>query len=248
MGSRSSEIGPPPTRPELQAAMVDPANYGSAYFAHRQKNDPVRLAAFAIERRLLEERLDPSVFLKGRVLDVGCSTGEFLETIGWDLSQAFGMEVSDFARQRAQSAGISFAKTIFDEENFFDLVVFRGTIQYLPNPFEYLYAAYRALKPGGTLFLLAPNTNSPYYRAFGTLPYLEEHLHFWIPSDASLRMVLRNCGFRRIDVTFPYLGSPYARPVRDHLKFLVKRLFRTGHKFAFWRNSMYVFAEKPADQ
>jgi SAM-dependent methyltransferase len=227
--------------------MVDPSAYGSTYFAHRQKNDPVRLAAFAIERRLLEERLDPGVFLKGRVLDVGCSTGEFLETIGWDLSQAWGMEVSEYARQRAQSAGISFTKSIFDEENFFDLIVFRGTIQYLPNPFEYLYAAFRALRPGGTLFLLSPNTNSPYYRAFGTLPYLEEHLHFWIPSDASLKMVLRNGGFRNVDVTFPYLGSPYAHPLRDHLKFLVKRVFRTQHKFAFWRNSMYVFAEKPAD-
>jgi hypothetical protein len=58
-------------------------------------------------------------------------------------------------------------------------------------------------------------------------------------------MVLRNCGFRG-STSRSRTRLPYARPVRDHLKFLVKRLFRTRHKFAFWRNSMYVFAEKPA--
>ena len=178
------------------------------------------------------------------MLDVGCSTGEFLETIGWDLSQAYGMEISEFAKQRAQKAGISFDKHLFSETDFFDLVVFRGTIQYLPSPFEYLYAAYRCLKPGGHLFLLAPNTGSLYYRLFKTLPFLEEELHFWIPSDTSLTMVLRNCGFKAISVVRPYLGSPYARPVRDHLKFLAKLLFRTKHRFAFWNNIMYVMAQK----
>jgi len=230
--------------PGLLDKMAGAQKYDADYFQTRQGNDALRRETFLREKRLLERRLRPDVFLKGSVMDVGCSTGEFLTTIGWDLSKAFGMEIAEFARQRAKGAGISFDRDVFSEKDFFDLVVFRGTIQYLPNPFEHLYAAHRALKPGGCLFLTSPNTNSPYYRLFKTLPFLEEEIHFWIPCDTSLRMVLRNCGFRKIEITYPYLDSPYAKPVRDHVLFLAKLLFRTGHRFPFWRNVMYVFAEK----
>ena len=118
--------------------LADPSRYDAAYFRGRLKNDPKRLRSFRIEKEFLREHMDADTFLKGRVLDVGCSTGEFLESIGWDLGQAWGMEISDFARQKAQAAGISFDKDIFSEQDFFDLVVLRGTIQYLPSPFEYL--------------------------------------------------------------------------------------------------------------
>jgi SAM-dependent methyltransferase len=235
---------PPPRDPALLGRMEAADRYGADFFRTRQGNDPLRLEAFAREKRFLERRLGSHVFRTGRVLDIGCSTGEFLEAIGWNLSNAWGMEVSEFAKQRARGLGISFDKDVFTETDFFDLVVMRGTIQYLPSPFEYLYAAYRSLKPGGSLFLTAPNTNSPYYRLFKTLPFLEEDLHFWIPCDTSLRMVLRNAGFQRVEIAYPYLESPYARPLRDHLKFLARLVFRTKHRFPFWRNVMQVMAQK----
>lgn len=231
--------------PALERQMTAAEKYDAAFFRTRDGNDPLRARAFAQEKRLLEERLGQDVFRSGRVLDIGCSTGEFLKSTGWDLSRAWGMEVAEFAREKARGAGISFDRDVFSERDFFDLVVLRGTIQYLPSPFEYLYAAFRALKPGGALFVSAPNTNSLYYRLFGTLPFLEEDLHYWIPCDTSLKMVLRNCGFRDVEVRFPYWGSPYARPLRDHARFLAKLLFRTRRGFPFWRNIMYVFATKP---
>jgi SAM-dependent methyltransferase len=230
--------------PTLLARMAAAEKYGAEYFRNRQGNDPVRLEMFAQEKRILERRLDAQHFLKGRVLDIGCSTGEFLKAIGWQMTNAWGMEVAEFAKQHARSIGISFDKDVFSEKDFFDLVILRGTIQYLPSPFEYLYASHRCLKPGGYLFLTAPNTNSLYYRLFKTLPFLEEELHFWIPCDTSLRMVLRNSGFRNVEFTYPYLDSPYAKPVQDHLKFLAKLVFRTNHRFPFWRNIMCVIAQK----
>lgn len=224
--------------------MAAAEKYGPEFFKTRHGNDPVRQAAFMREKRALERHVSPETFRTGRVLDIGCSTGEFLEAIGWPVEHAWGMEISDFARAQAQSLGISFDKDVFSETDFFDLVVLRGTIQYLPSPFEYLYAIHRCLKPGGHLFLTAPNTNSLYYRHFKSLPFLEEELHFWIPCDTSLRMVLRNCGFRKIEITYPYLESPYAKAVRDHLRFVAKLLFRTKHRFPFWRNIMQVVAQK----
>lgn len=39
--------------------------------------------------------------------DVGCSTGEFLEYINWD-GERYGMEISDYAKQKAEEKGIQF--------------------------------------------------------------------------------------------------------------------------------------------
>jgi SAM-dependent methyltransferase len=244
MDHSDSKAARPQSDPALLSRMAAAEKYGADFFKTRQGNDPLRLEAFRREKAVLERHLAPETCRTGRVLDIGCSTGEFLQAIDWPLDQAWGMEISEFARERARALGISFDKDVFSDRDFFDLIVLRGTIQYLPSPFEYLYAIHRSLKPGGHLFLTAPNTNSPYYRCFKTLPFLEEDLHFWIPCDTSLRMVLRNCGFRHVEITYPYLDSPYAHPVRDHLKFAARLLFGATYRFPFWRNIMHVMAQK----
>lgn len=201
--------------------------------------------SFQQERDYLKYYLGEKVFQEGLLLDVGCSTGEFIEAIGWNVKNAYGMEISTYARAIAEKKGIKFDRHIFNTEDYFDLIVFRGTIQYLPNPFDYMKAAFVALKSGGhVVFLATPNSNSIYYCLFKTLPFLEEHLNYLIPCDKSLTMNLKNCGFKILDVDFPYLKSPYSRLISDHLKFLKKLVFRTDDRFAFWRSSMNVLAKK----
>jgi hypothetical protein len=43
---------------------------------------------------------------------------------------------------------------------------------------------------------------------------------------------------------FPYLQSPYAKPVTDHLKIIKSALLRCPPKFTFWHNMMNVVAYK----
>jgi SAM-dependent methyltransferase len=222
-----------------------PDKFNEDYFRFRQGNDPRRQLSYQQERSYLARRLGNEIFRDGRLLDVGCSTGEFIEAIGWNFENAYGMEVSAYARSLAETKGIRFDRSLTNSEAFFDLVVFRGTIQYIPNPFEYISRAAAALKPGGyILFLATPNTNSPYYILFRTLPFLEEEVNFWLPADSSLCMVLRNAGFKIEDLSYPYWTTPYAKPLTDHLKFLRKIVFRTKDKFAFWRSSMSLLARK----
>ena len=97
----------------------------------------------------------------GEVCDVGCSTGEFLDACGWFKKMRHGMEISAHARRIAESKGIDFSRNITTERDFFDVVVFRGTIQHVPEPFRYIRLAHRALKSGGHIaFLATPNTDS----------------------------------------------------------------------------------------
>src|SRR5438034_1351273 len=98
--------------------------YPEAYFQRRRFNDARRLRQFELEGKFIRKyATDPS-----RVLDVGCSNGEFLRTIRWQ-AEMYGMEISDFARKMAEQNGIRFDKDLFNTEDFFDCVIFRGTIQ-----------------------------------------------------------------------------------------------------------------------
>ena len=214
--------------------------YADQYFANRRANDPRRLASFLKERDFLAKH----VGLAGAICDVGCSTGEFLEAIEWQ-GPRFGMEVNQSAMEEAQRVGISFERSILEAQQYFDVVIFRGTIQHLPDPFSYIGAAHRALKPGGHIaFLATPNANSIVYKLFNTLPALDPALNFYIPSDVTLSNVLRNYSFDLVDIEYPYLTSPYAQPIADHFKFIKALLTRQKPSFAFWRSMMNVIARK----
>jgi SAM-dependent methyltransferase len=233
----------------VETAGASPASdhFGAEYFCQRQGNDPRRQRSFAQERAYLLRWLGQEAFVTGTLLDVGCSTGEFIDALGWNRDRIYGMEISAYAREVAARKGVRFDRDLLNAEEFFDLIVFRGTIQYISNPFHYIQRAFQSLKPGGHIvFIATPNTNSPYYRHFGTLPFLEEPVNYWIPADASLRMVLSNCGFALVDLCHPYFGTPYAQPLRDHVRFLFKILFRTRTKFAFRRSMLWALARKPA--
>ncbi len=215
--------------------------YPDAYFDTRHQNDPKRVRSIQQEKAFINRHVQ-----SGRVCDIGCSTGEFLETMAWP-GERYGMEISALARSVAEGRGIRFDRSILNEKNFFDLVIFRGTIQHVPFPFLYLHLAYEALRPGGcVVFLATPNANSIYYKLFNTLPMLDAPTNFYIPSDVTLSNSLRNIGFRVVEVEYPYLESPYSAPVSDHLKFIAKCLFRTKVEFAFWKNSMNLIARKDA--
>ena len=83
----------------------------------------------------------------------------------------FGMEISVYARSIALEAGVRVDRDIFSESDFFDLVIFRGTIQHLDEPFKFHQvrlqrAAARRLSglPGDAqhqLALLPPQEDAP---------------------------------------------------------------------------------------
>jgi len=217
--------------------------YDDEYFKERYFNDPKRMISFMNEKKFIAEYHD----FTGTICDVGCSTGEFLKAIEWK-GPKYGMEINENAIKAAQYNGISFEKNIITEKEFFDIVVFRGTIQHLINPFEYIELAYKSLKPGGLIFILAtPNINSIFYKFFNTLPALDPNKNFFLPSDIQLIQILSIFSFETLEIQKPYLNSPYSNFFMDHVKFisrLVVGLKRFNKSFPFWGNMMNVVAKK----
>ncbi|MFA6039778.1 MAG: class I SAM-dependent methyltransferase [Candidatus Peribacteraceae bacterium] len=218
--------------------------YGAAYFEER-KDESGRKRDAMQDQEMGRLRQFVDMTRGGNALDMGCGTGGFLERLGptW---KKYGIEVSDVAREAAERRDVV---TDFElKDGFFDLIIFRGTIQHIPDPIARIGECFYWLKPGGVIaFLATPNTNSLCYRLFGSLPMIRSDLNFLLPSDVMLRQILENFGFEMLGFAYPYRGTPYARPALDLASFLLKLLGIGGKgvHFAFYRNSLECFARKP---
>ncbi len=98
----------------------------------------------------------------GKVLDVGCGPGIFLEMArdrGWEVA---GVEIGSWAREAARERDLPVhIGTLEDapfQEGEFDLITFHATVEHLSSPREVLSEAGRLLKPEGILAITSlPN-------------------------------------------------------------------------------------------
>lgn len=217
--------------------------YGPEYFSVYQSGSAEhqkRLAMYSQEHSRIRELVKT-----GKVLDVGCGVGDFLNMFEDSAWVKYGIDVSPYALQLASQKHII---TTLPEtcDNFFDLIVFRGTLQHLDEPITTIKRCIRWLKTGGYMvFLATPNIGGPCYRLFQDLPMLGASMNFMLVSDKILRNILQNLGLTVLKFHFPYRGSPYARPWRDCFSFGL-RCVGVRRSFAFWRNMMECYAKKAA--
>lgn len=217
--------------------------YGKAYFDEHYQHDPQRELMYDIERRRLE-----AFCPGGRILDIGCGLGGLLDRFDRERWQLCGVEVSDYAAQIARGKGIFIRDYLYAYDyplEFFDAVVFRGTIQHLDEPLRAIRKCVDLLKHGGVMaFLATPNTGSLCYRLFENLPALDPPRNLVLMSDVMLANILRNLGMSILDVQYPYWGTPYANPVSDVLSF-ARALVGNWRPFAWPGNMMELYARKP---
>ena len=138
---------------------------------------------------------------KGRLLDVGCGSGGFLavaQQLGWDC---FGLELDPAAVKAARQRGLDVEEGAYDRlvqyPERFDCIVCSHVLEHVHTPLDLLDKLGRALKPGGTLLLSAPNAMSRASDFFG--PYwrgLEAPRHLAIPAALFLRESLDAMGWR----------------------------------------------------
>ena len=215
--------------------------YDDNYFLKRNLNDSKRLKSFLVEKKLMKKFVN----FNKTVCDVGCSTGEFLNYLDWK-GKKFGLEVNKNAIRLAKNRNIIFRKNILNKKNYFDVIIFRGTIQHIDQPFFYLKKAFTSLKKGGYLFVLAtPDISSIYFRLFQNLPALDQNKNFYLPSFKNLKKICEMYGFKFVEVNYPYFKSGYDNFISDFFYFFLKilGLFRKK-KFSFPGNMMNLVFRK----
>lgn len=192
-------INPQPTSEELEKL------YSQEYYGDCAESVGgslcFRLPVFQRGVRIIDELGKP-----GRVLDVGCGTGDFLELAkraGWD---AFGVELSDRAAHFARSRGLNVICGTLDTAGyapgFFDVVTMWDVLEHLPDPRRAVEESHRLLTAGGFLVVRVPNTNFQLLKAFiredifrTKRDSMQANLHLNHFSPTTLRRLLTSTGF-----------------------------------------------------
>lgn len=171
--------------------------------AYRDIVDPLYLEALDSRRVAFRRGLASLERFRrppGRLLDVGCSVGLFLELArdsGWE---AEGVEASKWSAAQARDRGLSVHNQVFEEvrlpEASFDVVCFWDVLEHVPSPRLVLERAHRILRPGGVLVVSTPNARSLSAVALGRRWWFIERDHLFYYTPASLALQLRESGFR----------------------------------------------------
>lgn len=139
----------------------------------------------------------------GHILDIGCATGLFLNSMrpyGW---QTTGVELSPYAAEYAQKTfGLDVRVGTVEQaqfpDNSFDVVTMWDVLEHVIDPKVTLAEVARILKPGGLLALSLPNPSAPEARLFGGSWVgwdRPRHLHLFTPPV--LQNYLTDAGYGR---------------------------------------------------
>ena len=121
--------------------------------------------------------------VKGRILDIGAGTGDFLlecKNQNWEI---LGIEPNDKAKGIAVGKGIKFGDTIEKlESNSFDVITMWHVLEHVPDVEHQVAELKRLLKPSGTIIIAVPNFKSydaNHYKEFWAAYDVPRHLwHF----------------------------------------------------------------------
>ena len=166
-----------------------------------------------------------NVLPRGRLLDIGCNVGTFLEAArgrGWSGE---GVETNRKAHAICLQKSLPVTLGTFGKdlppnlgETPFDWVAMNDTIEHFPDPRAALQKAARILRAGGILSILTPNLKSVLGRVFQIKP--KEHLFYFEP-DTLLRMLVET-GFKVVrleewprprNVGAMHLGATFENPL-----------------------------------
>ncbi len=140
----------------------------------------------------------------GSLLDVGAATGFFLGLAlrnKWDVT---GVEISDFAAEKARAKGLAVLTGTLDSVRFpklFNVITMWDVIEHVSDPYEQIKKAYELLAPNGILIINTPDASSIFAKIMGKRWHLfvpPEHLYYFNPTN--LAKNLSGAGFKVLEV------------------------------------------------
>lgn len=212
-------VHPVPSLETLQAA------YGEDYYVPWRGRAGARRRMWRRRLRLLRDAK------RGRLLDVGCAEGGFIDQARRAGFACEGTELSAHgARRTARVLRVPVFQGELTEAGYpacsFAVVTIWHVLEHMLHPGEALAESRRILEPDGMLVVAVPNRDNPIFRAAyraarGRPLHLyhpddrEQHLHHWNPE--SLANALELAGFDVLSIAPDPCASGWVKGSLDRL-------------------------------
>ena len=158
-----------------------------------------------------------------KLLDVGCGTGDFLETAQQNNWQVSGIEPNKQARaianKKTDNSVFEIEQLLKFESNSFDVITLWHVLEHLPNLDDHIAVFKKLLKPNGTLIIAVPNHESydaKYYKQFWAAYDVPRHL--WHFNRDSITKLVSKYSFQVIKVKPMWFDSFYVSMLSEKYK------------------------------
>ncbi|MFG1818527.1 class I SAM-dependent methyltransferase [Kribbella sp. NPDC049174] len=210
------QLVPTPT-PETLRALYEGDSYfggdGDTGYSQYESQELEYLATFREDVRRIAEFI-PS----GRVLEVGCGYGYFLQCAldaGYD---AYGIDLSPAAVKWAaeRHPGRVFCGLLEEvpeiQEQQYDVIFGSHLIEHLTEPGAFLETASRLLRPGGLIVMVTPNIKSLLSRVSGSRWVsfkIPEHVSYYDPATITTLLNRADFTVEAVDSAYQYYTLPF---------------------------------------
>lgn len=166
------------------------------------KTSPVRtLTSIKVVNRI--KKIKPT----GNLLDVGCSTGDFLDVCDGFIPQ--GIELSEWAATIAKQKGLDVYKYGINDIHMlgkYDVITMFGVIEHLENPLNDLQCLSNALNDDGIICIWTGNLDGFASRILKQKWYYIQGQHIQYFTDHSLDVLMNMVGLKKVwSGMYPYV-------------------------------------------
>lgn len=221
------------TEPKPSEAELSSYYESEEYISHTDSRSSLKDKLYQyVKKRMLQWKLEllEKQNNKGKLLDLGAGTGDFLGVAkknGWKIK---GVEPNLKAAALAKEKGIVLEPSIADIDEQFDVITMWHVLEHVYYLEEYISFLKRSLSEDGTLYIAVPNYESAdakKYGAFWAAYDVPRHLYHF--SKKSIQRLFEEKGMELVGTKPLIFDSFYVS--------LLSEFYKTGkyrYAHAFW--------------
>lgn len=176
-------IYPFPSKKEVDSLYAEDSFNNAAYYSRCEVSN---LSTFEKRIALIQKI---TKLKEGKILDYGCSTGNFMDVAKKHKYSVMGKELNKKCIQICRKKGLNVSPSI--QEKDFNLIYAGDILEHMEYPNKFIMELSSHLKKGGFLVIATPDFNNFVTRLIQIKP--EEHLFYYTQDGA--KYLLKNNGF-----------------------------------------------------